>query len=82
MDEEKLDFFNKYMEEVEKMNEHHIELDPFTVNYQDCLLETFKQIEDPFQSEIQDLNYDRTQALDNTSAAVVKHVVFKKQMFL
>jgi hypothetical protein len=41
---------NRYLAETEKMNE--IELDPATINYKEQLLETFKDVEDPFKREL------------------------------
>ena len=75
LDEEKMDFYNQHLEEVERMNE--LELDPHTINYQECLLDSFKTIEDPFGTEIESLNYERTQSLDALSASLIKNIVFK-----
>ena len=47
---------NQYLAETEKLNE--LELDPVTINYKEQLIESYKQIEDPFSKEITDLNYD------------------------
>jgi len=37
---------NQYLEEIEKIPE--LVLEAGTVNYKECLLESFKAIEDPF----------------------------------
>lgn len=51
------------------MNE--IELDPATVNYKDCLQDSFKNIEDPFEREIRELNYDQNPA---DPSALIKNI--------
>jgi hypothetical protein len=37
---------------------NEIELDPLTINYREQLIEIFKNVEDPFNREILELNYD------------------------
>jgi hypothetical protein len=48
---------NKFLEESEKIPE--LVLEPKTVNYKECLLESFKAIQDPFRREIEDVNFDQ-----------------------
>ena len=36
-----------------------MQLDARTVNYKECLLETFKAIHDPFRRELEDVNFDQ-----------------------
>lgn len=48
---------NKFLEESEKVIE--LVLEPRTVNYKECLLESFKAIQDPFKIEIEDINFDQ-----------------------
>ena len=66
---ETLNNLNAYLAETEKMNE--IELDPATVNYKDCLQDSFKNIEDPFEREIRELNYDQNPA---DPSALIKNI--------
>lgn len=46
LDTRTLEDLNKYLEETERMTE--LEIDPQTVNYKERILETFRDIEDPF----------------------------------
>ena len=61
---------NHFLAETEKMNE--LEMDPSTVNYKDCLLESYKQIEDPFDREIKELNYEQN---PGEPSALIKNIV-------
>lgn len=50
LDMQTLEELNKYLEETERLTE--LEIDIQTVNYKERILETFTDIEDPFQREI------------------------------
>lgn len=54
---DEVDTLNKFLEESEKIPE--LVLEPRTVNYKECLLESFKAIQDPFRREIEDVNFDQ-----------------------
>lgn len=54
---DEVDTLNKFLEETEKVPE--LVLEPHTVNYKECLLESFKAIQDPFRREIEDINFDQ-----------------------
>lgn len=68
---------NKYLEETEKLNEIYIS--PDTPNYSDLLMETFRLVEDPFNREIEQIGYERTQSNDATSVTLQKHLVLKEK---
>ena len=51
-----MDALNKYIWEKERIVELHLEA--ATVNYRDCLIESYRGAEDPFGSEISDLTYN------------------------
>jgi hypothetical protein len=48
---------NDFLFESEKVQELH--LNARTVNYKECILESFKQIQDPYKNEIDDINFDQ-----------------------
>lgn len=48
---------NEYLEESEKVKE--LTLSAKSVNYKECLLESYKMIADPFKVEIDDINFDQ-----------------------
>ena len=52
-----VDDLNKYLVESDKTIE--LNLDVHTINYKDNILETFKLIEDPFEREIKEMNFDQ-----------------------
>ena len=54
---DEVEALNKFLEESERVND--LQLDARTVNYKECLLETFKAINDPFRREIEDVNFDQ-----------------------
>lgn len=56
------------------MNE--IELDGSTVNYKECILESFKDIEDPFQREVEEMNYDQN---PNEPSTLIKSINIKER---
>lgn len=55
-----MESLNHFIVEHEKLIE--INLDAATVNYRDLLLENFKEVQDPFGSEIADIQYDQNPA--------------------
>ncbi len=52
---EEVDALNNYIEEKERIVE--LKLDAATVNYNSALIQTYKSVEDPFETEIAELNY-------------------------
>ena len=56
LNSEELETLNQYLEESEKVNE--LVLEPKTVNYKELILENFKQVNDPYQNQIVDINFD------------------------
>lgn len=54
---EEVEALNRYLENTEKINE--IKLDPQFINYRESLYESYREVEDPFRTEITDLNYDQ-----------------------
>ena len=69
---EEVETLNKYIWEKERIVELH--LDPATINYRECLVDTFKGVEDPFSTEIGDLNYDQN---PTDPSQVIRNIVFK-----
>jgi len=69
---EDVDALNSYIREKERIIELH--LDPATVNYRDCLIESYRGVEDPYESEISELSYAQNPA---DPSQVVRSVVFK-----
>ena len=57
LDNDELQQMNKYLEESEKLNE--LVLEPKTVNYKELILESFKRVNDPYQNQIVDINFDQ-----------------------
>ena len=57
LNSDEVDKLNQYLEESEKVQEYQI--DARTVNYKECLLQSFKQIQDPFKIELEDINFDQ-----------------------
>jgi hypothetical protein len=72
LNSEEVDSLNEYIKEKERIVELH--LDAATVNYKDVLVQSYRGVEDPFETEIADLNY-----LQNPidPSQVVREVVFK-----
>jgi len=56
LNNEEIESLNQYLEESEKLNE--LVLDPRTVNYKELILESFKAVNDPFENQIVDINFD------------------------
>jgi hypothetical protein len=48
---------NRYILEKERKVELH--LTAATINYRDCLIDSYRGAEDPFESEITDLSYNQ-----------------------
>ena len=46
LDEQEVINLNKYLEESEKVQEYQIEAR--TVNYKECILESYNKVQDPF----------------------------------
>lgn len=57
LNNEEIDALNHYIYEKERIVELHLEA--ATVNYRDCLLDSFRGVEDPFETEIADLGYNQ-----------------------
>lgn len=57
LDNDEVEQMNKYLEESEKLNE--LVLEPKTVNYKELILESFKRVNDPYQNQIVDINFDQ-----------------------
>jgi hypothetical protein len=55
LDDDQVNTLNRFMLEYEKTIE--VKIDPITVNYRESLFETFRDVQDPFKTEIDDLNY-------------------------
>ena len=56
------------------MNE--IEIDAQTVNYKECLMESYKDIEDPFTQEIQEMSYNQN---PGDPSSLIKEVKLKER---
>ena len=65
---------NQFLEHTEKLNE--IELDPSTINYKESLIESFREIEDPFEREIEEINYNQN---PGDPSALIKSIVIKER---
>lgn len=57
LNNDELEQMNNYLLESEKVQE--LVLDARTINYKQCLLDSFKQVQDPFKIEIEDINFDQ-----------------------
>ena len=68
-----LHFFNTYITEKERIVE--LKLDATTINYKDCLVDSYRGVEDPFGKEIQDLQYAQN-PIDPSQ--VIREPIFKK----
>lgn len=55
LNSDEVDNLNKYIEEKEKIVE--LKIDAATVNYNNSLIQTYKGVEDPFETEIVELSY-------------------------
>lgn len=55
LNSEEVENLNKYIEEKERIVE--LKIDAATVNYNNCLIQTYKGVEDPFETEIVELSY-------------------------
>ena len=69
---EEVETLNKYIWEKERIVELHLE--PATVQYRDCLLESYRGVEDPYETEIADLSYSQNPA---DASLVVRTTVFR-----
>jgi hypothetical protein len=69
---EEVDALNKYIWEKERIIELHLEAK--TVNYRECLVESYMGVEDPFGSEIAELTYQQNPVDPST---VQRNVTFK-----
>lgn len=56
LNHEEVDTLNNYIEETEKLVE--LKLDA-KVNYKERIIETYKGVQDPFDIEVADLNYEQ-----------------------
>jgi len=74
LDNDELETLNKYLEESEKISE--LILEPKTVNYKDLILQSFKQVNDPYQNQIEDINFDQN---PNDPSQLQMNVRFIKQ---
>jgi hypothetical protein len=73
LNNDKVEEWNNYIREKERIVE--IKLTAQTVNYKDCLIEGYRGVEDPFESEIADLQYNQN-PIDPSQ--VIREVIFKK----
>lgn len=73
LDSTKVEEWNKYITEKERIVE--LILTAQTVNYRDCLIEGYRGVEDPFDREIADLQYNQNPIDPST---VMREVVFKR----
>jgi hypothetical protein len=73
LNSDKVEEWNKYITEKERIVE--LVLTAQTVNYRDCLLEGYRGVEDPFEMEITDLQYNQN-PIDPSQ--VIREVVFKR----
>lgn len=53
LNSEQVEAYNTYITEKEKIVE--LKLEAATINYKDCLVDSYRGVEDPFGTEIQDL---------------------------
>ena len=72
LNNEEVDSLNKYIWEKERIVE--LVLDPATINYKDCLLDHYRGVEDPYESEITDIVYGQN---PNDPSQLMRNVVFK-----
>jgi hypothetical protein len=70
---EEVDRYNTYITEKERIVE--LKLDATTINYKDCLVDSYRGVEDPFGTEIQDLQYAQN-PIDPSQ--VIREPIFKK----
>jgi hypothetical protein len=73
LNDEEITALNNYLEEKERKVE--LQLDPATINYRDCLLDSYRGVEDPYQTEIAELNYNQNPV---DPSFVIREVVYKK----
>lgn len=67
---------NDYLEESEKVRE--LNLQAKTVNYKECILESFKMIADPFKVELDDINFDQN---PNDPSQLQMNIKFKNARY-
>jgi hypothetical protein len=72
LNNEEVEELNKYIWEKERIVE--LQLDPATVNYRECLTDTFRGVEDPYSSDITDLNYNQN---PTDPSKVIREIKFK-----
>jgi hypothetical protein len=73
LNHEEVDRYNTYIKEKERIVELY--LDATTINYKDCLVDSYRGVEDPFGTEIQDLQYAQN-PIDPSQ--VIREPIFKK----
>lgn len=76
LNDEEVIQLNQFLEESEKVQEFKI--DARTVNYKECLLESYKQIQDPFKIEIDDINFDQN---PNDPSQLQMNISFKNAKY-
>lgn len=75
LNSEEVDSLNKYIEEKERIVE--LKLDAVTINYNNVLIQTLRGVEDPFETEIAELNYAQN---PTDPAQVIREAVFKNDV--
>lgn len=73
LNNEEVDGLNKYIAEKERIVELHLTAQ--TVNYRDCLVDAYRGVEDPFDSEVAELGYNQNPA---EPSQVIRQIAFKR----
>jgi len=60
LNNEEVDGLNRYIAEKERIVELHLTAQ--TVSYKDCLVDAYRGVEDPFESEIKGIEYNQNPA--------------------
>lgn len=73
LNNEEVEELNRYIAEKERIVELHLTAQ--TVNYRDCLVDSYRGVEDPFESEIAELGYNQNPA---EPSQVIREIAFKR----
>ena len=73
LNHDEVENLNKYIAEKERIVELHLTAQ--SVNYKDCLVDSYRGVEDPFNTEIADLSYNQNPVDPST---VQRDVIFKR----
>lgn len=76
LNQQELQEMNDYLEESEKVRE--LNLQAKTVNYKECILESYRMIADPFKVELDDINFDQN---PNDPSQLQMNIKFKNARY-